>query len=131
MQPTHQRPVRAAVTPLVGAVAGPAIDVEIGTRIVRKLRSAARPDDPADPQELTAAEGMSDSPLETLREAVETGELVWVGYVDTRGASGERLVYATAVEEGRLVARDSRTAERLGIPVHRITVAHIIRGGSV
>ena len=74
---------------------------------------------------------MSDSPLETLREAVETGELVWVGYVDTRGAAGERLVYATAVEEGRLVARDSRTAERLGIPVHRITVAHIIRGGSV
>jgi hypothetical protein len=131
LQPPHQRPVRAAVTPLVGALRGPGVDVEIGTRIVRKLRHAARPEDPADPQELTAAEGMSDSPLETLREAVETGELVWVGYVDTRGASGERLVYATAVEEGRLVARDSRTAERLGIPVHRITVAHIIRGGSV
>jgi hypothetical protein len=131
VHPTHQRPARAAVTPLVGAVAGPIVDVELATRVVRKLRRAARPEDPADPQELTAAEGMSDSPLETLREAVETGELVWVGYIDTRGATGERLVYATAVEEGRLVARDSRTAERLGIPVHRITVAHIIRGGSV
>ena len=30
------------------------------------------------------------------------------------------------------VLREARsTAERLGIPVHRITVAHIIRGGSV
>jgi hypothetical protein len=127
----HQRPVRAAITPLAGALTGPTIDVEAGMRIVQALRVAASPDDAADPRELTAAEGMSDSPLETLREAVETGELVWVGYVDTRGASGERLVYASAVEEGRLIARDSRTAERLGIPVHRITVAHIIRGGSV
>jgi hypothetical protein len=137
LHPMHQRPTRAAVTPAVGAGAAPAIDVELITQIVGKLRHAARPEEPADPaapadpHELTAAEGMSDSPLETLREAVETGELVWVGYVDTRGATGERLVYATAVEEGRLVARDSRTAERLGIPVHRITVAHIIRGGSV
>lgn len=128
---THQRPLRAPVTPLVGALPGPAVDVESGSTIVLTLRHAARPDDSHDPRELTAAEGMSDSPLETLREAVETGELVWVGYVDTRGATGERLVYASAVEEGRLVARDSRTAERLGIPVHRITVAHIIRGGSV
>jgi len=133
-QREHQQPVRAAVTPLTGAITGTVIDVELGTRIVRRLRRAARPDDPdapANPQDLTAAESMSDSPLETLREAVETGELVWVGYVDTRGDTGERLVYASAVEEGRLVARDSRTAERLGIPVHRITVAHIIRGGSV
>jgi hypothetical protein len=74
---------------------------------------------------------MSDSPLETLREAVETGELVWVGYLDTRGEPGERLVYASAVEDGRVTARDSRTSERLSVPVHRITAAHIIRGASV
>jgi len=131
LQITHQRPVRAGITPLAGAIDGPAIDVDAATRIVRRLRRAARPENTADPHELTAAEGMSDTPLETLREAVEPGQLVWVGYVDTRGASGERLVYASAVEDGRLIARDSRTAERLGIPVHRITVAHIIRGGSV
>lgn len=127
----HARPVRAPVTPLAGVVDSPTVDVESVTHIIGTLRHSARPETSADPQELTAADGMSDSPLETLRESVETGELVWVGYVDTRGASGERLVYPSAVEEGRLLARDSRTAERLSIPVHRITVAHIIRGGSV
>lgn len=68
-----------------------------------------------------------DSPLATLREAVETGEVVWFGYVDTKGASGERLVLAKAVDEGRLHARDSRTDEALTVPLHRITSAHIIR----
>lgn len=68
-----------------------------------------------------------DSPLATLREAVETGEVVWFGYVDTKGASGERLVVAKTVDEGRLHARDSRTDEALTVPLHRITSAHIIR----
>lgn len=129
--PAHRRPLRATVTPLTGVHEALTIDDESASLIVSALRRSARPEAAVDSQELTAADGMSDSPLETLRESVETGELVWVGYVDTRGTAGERLVYANAVEEGRLLARDSRTAERLSIPVHRITVAHIIRGGSV
>ncbi|MDX6308521.1 MAG: hypothetical protein QOI06_1567 [Nocardioidaceae bacterium] len=127
----HHRGVRAPVTALAGAGDGPKMDVETATHIVTELRHAAGPEVRPETSDLTAAEGMADSPLETLREAVETGELVWVGYLDTRGEPGERLVYASAVEDGRVTARDSRTSERLSVPVHRITAAHIIRGASV
>ncbi len=127
----HQHGLRAVRTPLAGMTVGPSIDPETAAHLVVGLRRDARPEAPHDPADRPAAEGMADTPLDTLREAVETGELVWVGYVDTRGDSGERLVYASAVEDGRVTARDSRNAERLSIPVHRITAAHIIRGGSV
>lgn len=127
----HQSPVRADVTPLAGSTTEPTVDADAAAALVVGLRHAASPTTAHAPGELTAAEGMSDSPLDTLREAVETGEVVWVGYVDTQGGTGERLVYASAVEDGRLLAKDSRTSERLNVPVHRITVAHIIRGGSV
>ncbi len=129
----HPQQPRAKVTPLPGVGSTETIDVDTAAHIVpqRAQRSAESGPNEGDPSDLTAAEGMADSPLDTLREAVETGELVWIGYVDTRGSSGERLVYASAVEDGRVVARDSRTAERLSVPVHRITAAHIIRGGSV
>ncbi|MGI8577430.1 MAG: helicase-associated domain-containing protein [Nocardioidaceae bacterium] len=78
----------------------------------------------------TPGEQIFDSPTETLREAVETGEVVWFGYVDTAGGSGERLVRATAVEQGRLEATDARTEQSLTVPLHRITTAHIIRTDS-
>lgn len=125
------RGVRASVTPLAGAGDGPTLDVETASEIVTELRRDAGPEARPEQSDLTAAEGMADSPLDTLREAVETGELVWLGYLDRRGEPGERLVYASAVEDGRVTARDSRTAERLSVPVHRVTAAHIIRGASV
>ncbi len=127
----HQTPVRAAVTPLAGSAGDVTVNPEEADRIVEGLRHVGNPSVAPETSDLTAAEGMSDSPLDTLREAVETGEVVWVGYVTTQGGTGERLVYASAVEDGRLIAKDSRTSERLSVPVHRITVAHIIRGGSV
>ncbi len=124
-------PVRADVTPLAGSGAGVSLDAEAAGLLVAGLRSGAHPPTAREVSDLTAAEGMSDAPIDTLREAVETGEVLWLGYVDTQGGTGERLVYASAVEDGRLIAKDSRTSERLSVPVHRITVAHIIRGGSV
>ncbi|MEJ7708107.1 MAG: helicase-associated domain-containing protein [Nocardioidaceae bacterium] len=81
----------------------------------------------AQPQAFPSSDARIDSPLAVLREAVETAEVVWFGYVDTRGASGERLVHALAVDEGRLHARDARSDEALNVPLHRITAAHIIR----
>lgn len=127
----HHAPVRAHATPLPGALTQGGPDADAAAQLVAGLRAAGSSLAEGEPSDLTAAEGMSDSPLHTLREAVETGEVVWVGYVDTQGGTGERLVYASAVEDGRLIAKDSRTSERLNVPVHRITVAHIIRGGSV
>lgn len=67
------------------------------------------------------------APIDDLREAAETGEVVWFGYVDPQGSSSERMVRALSVDEGLLVAEDSTTGEQLKVPLHRITSAHIIR----
>ncbi|MBA2573862.1 MAG: helicase-associated domain-containing protein [Nocardioidaceae bacterium] len=108
----------------------PSMPAEITFAAAQRLVQAIRHTEADAPEESSARPQTSnriDSPLDTLREAVETGEVVWFGYVDTRGASGERLVLAKSVGEGRLQARDSRTDEALTVPLRRITSAHIIR----
>jgi hypothetical protein len=67
------------------------------------------------------------APIEDLREAAETGETVWFGYVDPRGGSAERLVRALSVDDGILVAEDTTSGEKISVALHRITSAHIIR----
>lgn len=67
------------------------------------------------------------APIDDLREAAETGEVVWFGYVDAKGQSAERLVRAQSVDDGVLVAEDSSSGERISVSLHRITSAHIIR----
>ncbi|MBA2443835.1 MAG: helicase-associated domain-containing protein [Nocardioidaceae bacterium] len=123
--PLHASPLRA-----LGCKAELSAKEELtfaaAQRLVQGLRHTEvdpSPDESPRPQ----TSNRIDSPLDTLREAVETGEVVWFGYVDTRGASGERLVVAKSVGDGRLQARDSRTDEALTVPLHRITSAHIIR----
>jgi hypothetical protein len=76
-------------------------------------------------------EPLFDSPLATLREAVESGEVVWVGYVDPLGATSERLVRVQLLDDGLLRATDARSDEDFTVAVHRITAAHIIRAGTV
>lgn len=123
--PLHASPLRA-----LGCKAELSAQDELtfaaAQRLVQGLRHTELDTTPeASPRPQTS--NRIDSPLDTLREAVETGEVVWFGYVDTRGASGERLVVAKSVGDGRLQARDSRTDEALTVPLHRITSAHIIR----
>jgi len=59
--------------------------------------------------------------LAALREAVEAGEPVLIGYVDNHGTRTERLVHPTAVEGGQLAAYDVRSEDRRRFAVHRIT----------
>src|SRR5699024_10076873 len=108
----------------------PRLDDAAAREIVATLRESTPAATPrSDPDEPTGTTGSNvfDSPLVTLREAVETGETVWVGYVDTDGTPGERLVRATSVDDGMLTAQDSRSAAQIDVPVRRITAAHIIR----
>jgi len=124
-QSQHTSPLRAPVSE-----PEPSAHMEItwaaAQCLVKALRQAGA-ESPEASNPRPQSSNRIDSPLSTLREAVETGEVVWFGYVDTRGASGERLVLATSVDDGRLQARDSRTDEALTVPLHRITSAHIIR----
>lgn len=75
---------------------------------------SARPEAPA--AALTPSGSMA-----ALREAVEAGETVLIGYVDNQGTSSERLVDPIRVEGGSLTAHDHRSDDVRTFAVHRIT----------
>ena len=70
----------------------------------------------------TPAESLSPSgSMAALREAVESGETVLIGYVDNQGTTSERLVDPIRVEGGSLTAHDHRSDDVRTFAVHRIT----------
>jgi hypothetical protein len=58
--------------------------------------------------------------LAALREAVETGRPVLIGYVDNHGSATERIVDPLRVDGGWLTARDHRADDVRTFAVHRI-----------
>jgi hypothetical protein len=58
--------------------------------------------------------------LAALREAVEAGGTVLIGYVDSSGVSSERVVDPVRVDGGWLTARDHRADDVRQYAVHRI-----------
>ncbi|GAW50728.1 MULTISPECIES: helicase C-terminal domain-containing protein [unclassified Nocardioides] len=75
---------------------------------------SSRPAVPA--QSLTPSGSMA-----ALREAIEAGGSVLIGYVDNQGTSSERLVDPIRVEGGSLTAHDHRSDDVRTFAVHRIT----------
>lgn len=59
--------------------------------------------------------------LAALREAIETGATVVIGYLDAQGMTGERLVDPLRLDGGRLAAYDHRADARREFAVHRIS----------
>jgi hypothetical protein len=59
--------------------------------------------------------------MAALREAVESGTTVLIGYVDNQGSTSERLVDPIRVEGGSLTAHDHRSDDVRTFAVHRIT----------
>jgi hypothetical protein len=81
-------------------------------------RAAATRPEPA----LLAAEPTTPaSTLAVLREAVESGQSVWIGYVDNHGSTVERVVDPVKVDAGWLAAYDHRTEDVRSFAVHRIS----------
>jgi predicted DNA-binding transcriptional regulator YafY len=88
-------------------------------QVVTAIRSGDRA---ATSRPLTPAASLSPSgALAVLREAVESGTPVLIGYVDNHGASSERIVDPLSVEGGQLVAHDHRSDDVRSFAVHRIT----------
>ena len=75
---------------------------------------STRPAAPAD--RLTPSGSMA-----ALREAIEAGETVVIGYVDNQGASSDRLVDPLSLDGGSLTAHDHRSDDVRTFAVHRIT----------
>ncbi|KQV71679.1 hypothetical protein ASC64_21185 [Nocardioides sp. Root122] len=59
--------------------------------------------------------------LAALRDAIEGGSTVVIGYVDNHGATGERVVDPRRLDGGRLSAYDHRADAVREFAVHRIT----------
>ena len=80
---------------------------------------AARPPDPS--RSLSPSGAMA-----ALREAIEAGATVLIGYVDNHGTSTERVVEPRAVEGGSLTAYDLRSDDLRSFAIHRITTVRSI-----
>ncbi len=127
----HRNPERGTpVSDDDDATAEDRMNAALAAELVAGLRRAGEPSRRVASPDRDSTEHLFDSPLATLREAVETGEVVWVGYVDPTGSSSERLVRARILDDGLLRARDTRSDEEFSVAVHRITAAHIIRAGT-
>ena len=77
---------------------------------------------PASPAESLTPSGS----LAALREAIEGGATVLIGYVDNHGTSSERVVDPVRVEGGWLTAHDHRSDDTRTFAVHRITTVRPI-----
>ncbi|MEP7090638.1 MAG: helicase C-terminal domain-containing protein [Nocardioidaceae bacterium] len=86
--------------------------------------AATRPEQPVrDGESATPA-----STLALLREAVEAGQSVWIGYVDNHGTTVERVIDPVRVEAGWLSAYDHRTEDVRSFAVHRINAVRRLAG---
>ena len=85
--------------------------IRAGDRAAASRPEGLRATEPATPAATLAA----------LREAVETAQSVWIGYVDSHGSTVERVVDPVALDAGRLSAYDHRSEDVRTFAVHRIT----------
>ncbi|GAA5155344.1 helicase-associated domain-containing protein [Nocardioides marinquilinus] len=67
--------------------------------------------------------------LAALREAMEAGTTVVVGYVDNQGVSAERVLDPVRIEAGTLSAHDHGAGEVRAFAVHRITTVRPLADG--
>ena len=61
--------------------------------------------------------------MAVLQQAVREKARVWVGYVDSHGATLSRLVRPVSLRAGYLRAEDDRTETQHTFALHRITAA--------
>ncbi|WP_210650157.1 helicase C-terminal domain-containing protein [Nocardioides sp. SYSU D00065] len=89
---------------------------------VQAVATAIRAGDRAGASRPTLTDATTPSgALAALREAIESGSTVVIGYVDNHGASGERVVEPRRLDGGRLSAYDLRADDVREFAVHRIT----------
>lgn len=88
---------------------------------VHAVVSAIRAGDRAGASRPAASATTPSGALSALREAIESGTTVVIGYVDAHGATTERVVDPVRVEGGRLSAHDHRADDVREFAVHRIS----------
>lgn len=124
-----RRPVLRARTPRRSPSAEGPVHEALGTaRLAARVSStvaAIRAGDRAAATRPAAAGGGAPTTpattLAVLREAVESGRSVWIGYLDNEGVSVDRVVDPVRVDAGWLSAHDHRSGDVRSFAVHRVT----------
>ncbi len=66
------------------------------------------------------------SALAALRQAIDAGTPVLIGYVDNQGVSSDRIVDPVSVGDGQLTAHDHRADDVRTFAIHRITTVRTV-----
>jgi hypothetical protein len=107
---------------------GPAVRTARESAHVAQVVNAIRSGDrvAASRPALTGALLSPSGSLAALREAVEAGAPVLIGYVDNHGSTSQRIVDPIRVEGGWLTAHDHRSDDTRTFAVHRITAVKAV-----
>ena len=95
-------------------------DARLEARIAQVVTAIRAGDRVAKTRSPASAELTPIGSLAALREAVDTGRSVLIGFVDNHRVSTERLVDPVRVDGGWLTARDHRADDVRQFAVHRI-----------
>jgi XPB/Ssl2-like helicase family protein len=95
---------------------------DIATRAARRAPVTVRASNGQGVPGLTAVQAHGQA-IAVLQQAVREKARVWVGYVDTHGATLSRLVRPVSLSAGYLRAEDERTETLHTFALHRITAA--------
>jgi hypothetical protein len=95
-------------------------DARVAARLVQVVTAIRAGDRAARTRPATGPQLTPVGSLVALREAVEAGRTVLIGYVDNHGVSSERIVDPVRVDGGWLTARDHRADDVRQFAVHRI-----------
>jgi Helicase conserved C-terminal domain len=95
---------------------------DIATRAARRAPVTVRAANGQSVTGLTAVQRHGEA-MAVLQQAVREKARVWVGYVDTHGATLSRLVRPVSMSAGYLRAEDERTETLHTFALHRITAA--------
>ncbi|NMO57145.1 hypothetical protein HH310_38975 [Actinoplanes sp. TBRC 11911] len=95
---------------------------DIATRAARRAPDSVRAANGQGVPGLTSVQRHSEA-MAVLQQAVREKAKVWVGYVDSHGATLSRLVRPVSLSAGYLRAEDERTETLHTFALHRITAA--------
>ena len=114
------RPDRLRARPGRRGPARPTEDARLEARLAQVVTAIRAGDRVAQTRAPSSPELTPIGSLAALREAVEAGRTVLIGYVDNHGVSSERIVDPVRVDGGWLTAHDHRADDVRQFAVHRI-----------
>jgi hypothetical protein len=125
--PVFARPADQPAVPLLAGprLAGVVEQIRRGdaaTRAARRAPVTVRAGNGQGVEALTPVQAHSQA-MAVLQQAVREKARVWVGYVDSHGATLSRLVRPVSLRAGYLRAEDDRTETQHTFALHRITAA--------